>query len=91
MRHNSFADVTPGLLEYPNDLSWSGVIPARMDDNRTAQLSLSVRRGSQHLSLALRDGPAGADLTDHTATDVCAVSAVKHLTDDDVCKLKVRK
>lgn len=91
MRHNSFADVTTGLPEYPNDLSWSGRVPARMDDNRTAQLSLSVSRGSQHLRFALRDGPAGANLTDHTATDVSAVGAVKHLADDNVSKLKVKK
>lgn len=58
-----------------------------MDDDGAAELGLSVSRGPQHLCLALCDGPAGADLSDYTAADVCAVSAMKHLADDDVCEL----
>lgn len=87
MRHDSFADVTAGLLEYPDDLSWSSGVPAWVDDDGAAELSLGVGRGPQHLLLTLRDGPAGADLSDHSAADVRAVCAVKHLTDDDVCEL----
>lgn len=87
VRHDSFANVTAGFLENPDDLSWSGRVPSRMDDNRATQLRLSMGRGSQHLLLALRDGPAGADLTDHAASDVCAISAVEHLADDVIREL----
>lgn len=87
MRHDSFAYVTAGLLENPYHLGWSGTIPAGVDDNRAAQLSLRVGRGPQHLGLALRDGPAGADLADHAAADVRAVGPVQHLADDDVREL----
>lgn len=61
-----------------------------MDDDGAAELSLSVSRGFQHLLLAVCDGPAGADLSNHTTADVCAVGTVKHLTDDDVSKLSAR-
>lgn len=55
-----------------------------MDDDGAAQLGLGVGCGLQHLLLALRQGPAGADLSDDAAADVRAVGAVKHLADDDV-------
>lgn len=87
VRHDSFADVATSLLKNPHDFSRSGRVPAGMDDDGAAELGLSVSRGPQHLRLTLCDGPAGADLSDHTAADVCAVAAVKHLADDDVCEL----
>lgn len=91
VRHDSFADVTAGLLENPDDFGWSGRIPARMDDNGAAELSLSVSCGLQHLLLALRNWPAGADLSNNTTADVCAIGAVKHLADDNVGELTGRK
>lgn len=91
VRHDSFADVTAGFLENPDDFSRSGRIPARMDDNGAAELGLSVSCGLQHLLLALCNRPAGADLSDHATADVCAVGAVKHLADDDVGELTGRK
>lgn len=91
MRHDRFADVTTCLLENPDDLGRSAGIPSGVDDDGAAELSLSVSGGPQHLGLALRDGPAGADLSDHAAADVRAVGAVKHLADDDVCELTGKK
>lgn len=58
-----------------------------MDDDRAAQLSLSVSRGPQHLGLAVCDRPTGADLSNHATADVCSVGAVKHLADNDICEL----
>lgn len=55
-----------------------------MDDDGAAELGLGVSCGPQHFRLTVGDGPAGADLSDHTTADVCAVGAVKHLTDDNV-------
>ena len=89
--HDSFTDVTTGLLKNPQDFSRSRGVPAGMDDDRAAQLCLSVSCGPQHLALTLSDGPAGADLSDHSAADVSTVGAVKHLADDDVCELTGRK
>lgn len=91
MGHDSFADVTTGLLENPDDFSWSCGVPTGMDDDGAAEPGLSVGCGPQHLRLTLRDGPAGADLSDHAAADVRAVGAVKHLADDDVRELPGRK
>lgn len=91
VRHDSFTDVAAGLLENPHDFGRSGRIPTRVDDDRAAQLSLRVGRGLQHLNLTLRDGPAGADLANHTTADVCAIGAVKHLADNDICELSERK
>lgn len=87
MRHDRFADVSPGLLENPDRFRRSGRVSARMNDNGAAELGLGVSRGPQHFPFALRDGPAGANLSDHATADVGTVGAVKHLPDDDVCEL----
>lgn len=88
VRHDSFADVTAGLLQDANHLGRGGGIAARVDDDGTAELGLSVGGGPQHLPLTLRDRPAGANLSDHATADVRVVGAVKHLADDDVGELR---
>lgn len=84
VRHHSFADVSTGLLKNTDDFSRRSRVPPWMDDDGAAELGLSVSCGPQHFRLTLGDGPAGADLSDHTTADVCTVGAVKHLTDDNV-------
>lgn len=84
MRHDCFADVAAGLLKNTDDFKRSGRVPPGMDDDGAAQLGLGVGCGLQHLLLTLRQGPAGAYLSDDAAADVRAIGAVKHLADDDV-------
>lgn len=84
MRHDSLADVTASLLENADDFERSSGVSARMDDDGASELGLGVGSGLQHLLLALRDGPAGADLSNHSTADVRAVGTVEHLVDDDV-------
>lgn len=91
VRHDRSADVTTGLLENADNLSRSSWIPTGMDDDGAAELRLSVSCGLQHFLLALRNGPAGPDLSDNTAAYVSAVGAVKHLADNDVSELTGRK
>lgn len=84
MRHDSLADVTASLLKNADDFKRSSGVSARMDDDGAAELGLGVGGGLQHLLLTLRDGPAGADLSNHATVDVRAVGTVEHLVDDDV-------
>lgn len=76
MRHHGFRNVSTSLLKDSDYLAWGSVVPARVDDNRTAQLCLSMRGGTQYFLFALCDWPACADLSNHAAADVCAISAV---------------
>lgn len=91
MWHDSFADVTSSLLEDPHNLGRSSRVPAGVDDDGAAELCLSLGRGPQHPGLALCDWPAGANLPNHAATDICAIGAVQHLPDNDVRELKSGK
>lgn len=84
VRHDSLADVTASLLKDTDDFERGSGVSAGMDDDGAAELGLSVGRGLQNLLLTLRDGPAGADLSNHATADVCAVGTVEHLADDDV-------
>lgn len=84
VRHDSLADVTASLLKNADDFERSSGVPARMDDDGAAELGLGVGGGLQNLLLTVRDGPAGADLSDHTTADVRAVGTLEHLADDDV-------
>lgn len=59
-----------------------------MDDDWAAQLGLSVCSGLQHFLLTVRDWPAAADLSNHTAADLGPICPVENLTDDDVCELE---
>lgn len=90
MRHHSFADVTTGLLKNSDDFGRCGRVPPGVDDDRAAELGLSMSCGPQHLRLTVCDGPASANLSDHAAADVRAVCAVKHLADDNVRELTDR-
>ncbi len=84
MRHDCFGDISTCFLQNADGLSRSGFVPSGMDDNRAAEVSLSVGGGSQDLLLALCDWPACTDLSNHTTADICTVRAMEHLIDNDI-------
>ena len=90
MRHDRLADVPAGLPEDADHLGGRGGVAPRVDDDGAAQLGLGVRRGPQHLLLAVRDGPAAADFPDDAAADARPVGAVEHLVRHDDAELRGR-
>lgn len=62
-------------------------MPARVDDDGAAQLGLGVCSGPEHPFLALCDWPAGTDLANDSAADVCTIRAVEDFAHDDVSQL----
>lgn len=76
MRHHSFRDVPSSLLKDSDYLTGGVAVPARVDNNRTSQLCLSMCSGTQYFLFALCDWPSCADLSNHATADICAISAV---------------
>lgn len=87
MRHHGFRDVSSSLLKDLDYLAGGGGVPARVDDNGTSQLCLSMRGGTQYFLFTLCDWPACADLSNHATADIGTICAVRHLSHDNIGEL----
>ena len=71
-----------------DDLKWCAWVPSRVDDDWTAQLSLSMSCSLKYLSLAVRQRPGAANFPNNSTLDTGSISSVENFIDKDICKLR---